>query len=92
MSHQRGGEQRLISVSMISFVGISSAVERFPFVYPYEPAFCRLDAMKKAMEAWEWDMPYCMGSLVWQHNDCRPVASWLSRDYYDVGRRSIILW
>lgn len=50
--------------------------------YVYLGQFQQAEAVKVAMEAHRRAKPYCMGTLFWQLNDCWPVASWSSVDYY----------
>ena len=80
MAHQRGGEHanNLISKALNAEYGIPRNFEAFL----YMSQLLQGDVIKMAVEAQRRDMPYCMGSLFWQHNDCWPVASWSSRDYY----------
>ena len=40
------------------------------------------EGMRIGLEAHRRSQPYCMGTLYWQLNDCWPVASWSSIDYY----------
>ncbi|MDR1687220.1 MAG: glycoside hydrolase family 2 protein [Clostridiales bacterium] len=39
-------------------------------------------AIKYGVEHWRRNRGRCMGALYWQLNDCWPVASWASVDYY----------
>lgn len=48
--------------------------------FVYVSQLLQRDAMKTAIEAHRRAMPYCMGSLYWQLNDCWPVTSWSALD------------
>ncbi len=50
--------------------------------YVYVSQLLQAEGMKTAIEAHRRAKPYCMGSLYWQLNDCWPVTSWSSVDYY----------
>ena len=80
MSHQRGGmhANQLIETYLLNEYRKPKNFEAFL----YMNHVLQGDAIKTAIEAHRRDMPYCMGTLFWQHNDCWPVASWASRDWY----------
>lgn len=50
--------------------------------YIYVSQLLQADGMKIAIEAHRTGKPDCMGTLFWQLNDCWPVTSWSSVDYY----------
>lgn len=51
--------------------------------FNYVSQLLQRDGMKTAIEAHRRAMPYCMGTLYWQLNDCWPVTSWSAIDYYN---------
>ncbi len=50
--------------------------------YLYVSQLLQARGMKIAIEAHRKNKPYCMGTLYWQFNDCWPVTSWSSIDFY----------
>jgi beta-mannosidase len=50
--------------------------------YVYVSQLLQRDGIATAIEAHRRAKPYCMGTLYWQLNDCWPVTSWSSRDYF----------
>ena len=51
--------------------------------YVYVSQVVQAYGIKTAIEAHRRAKPYCMGTLYWQLNDCWPVISWSSVDYYN---------
>lgn len=80
MSHQRGG-----SFANSRIEGYLESEYVKPAAFPallYVGQLMQGDAMKTAVEAHRRDKGYCWGTLIWQINDCWPVASWSTRDWY----------
>ncbi len=48
----------------------------------YTSQILQAEAIKYGVEHWRRNRGQCMGALYWQLNDCWPVASWASIDYY----------
>ena len=48
----------------------------------YASQLLQADAVRYGVEHWRRNRGRCMGTIYWQINDCWPVASWASIDYY----------
>ncbi|GIN57236.1 beta-mannosidase [Lederbergia ruris] len=79
LHHQKNGRgNQLIKEYMDQYY---QEPKDFP-AFLYMSHILQADAIKTAIEAHRAQKPYCMGTLYWQMNDCWPVASWSSMDYY----------
>jgi beta-mannosidase len=74
--HPRGTE--LIDTYMRRDFPVPDSLEEYVYVSQLLQAF----GIIKAIEAHRRNMPVTMGTLYWQLNDCWPVTSWSSIDYY----------
>ncbi len=50
--------------------------------FVYASQLLQAQAMQYGVEHWRRHRGRCMGALVWQLNDCWPVTSWSSIDYF----------
>ncbi len=80
MAHQRGGEyaNKLIETYLLNEYHQPKNFKELLYV----GQLLQGDAMKTAIESHRRQKGYCWGTLLWQINDCWPVASWATRDYY----------
>ena len=79
MSHQKnhGGNERILTYMLREYPEPKDFVS-FVYVSQVQQA----EAIKVGAENLRRNRPRTMGSLFWQLNDCWPVASWSSIDYF----------
>ncbi|MFW5863990.1 MAG: beta-mannosidase [bacterium] len=77
--HQKngGGNERIL-IQMLDRFLMPSSFQNFVTLSQLQQAL----AMQMGVEHWRRIMPTCMGTLYWQLNDCWPVTSWSSIDYF----------
>ena len=73
-----------ISEYISRYYPIPKNVEDYSFI----SQLLQADAMEMAIHAHRKKMPYCMGSLFWQFNDCWPSISWSCIDHYGEAKAS----
>jgi len=78
-SHQRSG---IGNLRIREYMADNYIVPKDFSNFLYVSHILQAEGIKTAIEAHRKNKPYCMGTLYWQLNDCWPVASWSSTDYY----------
>ncbi|GGH17190.1 beta-mannosidase [Silvibacterium dinghuense] len=78
-AHQKNGDgNKLIEEYMNRYYGEPKDFASFL----YASQVLQAEAVKTGAEGWRRLRPRTMGTIFWQLNDCWPVASWASMDYY----------
>lgn len=77
--HQRNGAA---NGKILSYL---SQTFRYPNSFDdllYASQLLQAEAIRYGVEHWRRNRGRCMGAIIWQLNDCWPVASWSSIDYF----------
>ncbi|HEV2486049.1 MAG TPA: glycoside hydrolase family 2 protein [Terracidiphilus sp.] len=78
-SHQKAGDGNAI---IRNYILRDYAEPRDFASFVYISQVLQAEGIKRGVEHFRRSMPETMGSIFWQLNDCWPVASWSSIDYY----------
>jgi beta-mannosidase len=78
-SHQKNG---LANSKIFSYISGYFKYPRDLDSIAYISQILQLKAIQYGVEHWRRNRGRCMGSIYWQLNDCWPVASWASIDYF----------
>lgn len=79
LAHQKNmsGNSKILYYAMQNYV----VPKRFDELV-YISQIVQAESIKEAVEHWRRNKGRCNGALYWQYNDCWPVSSWSSIDYY----------
>lgn len=79
---ERHQKNRSANQKIMNYIGSMFKYPKNLEYISYVSQLIQAEAVKYCVEHLRRNYPRCMGAIYWQLNDCWPVASWSSIDYY----------